>query len=208
MGRLHIKRGYATDAPPSTTWIYLHADAHDFSSQAVPNSKIAARLFATHFGHLSIVAAWFSASLIAGARFSNYESWVVNPVSIHPSAQIIWAGNGQFQELINQDSVASSAIRITSGVFYVWRSAGMLSNETLFVASIACLGLSLLFVVGGWYHYHAVTPSGSWFNDLEAILAHHLTVVIGLGSIAWAGHLVHVAWPTECLLFCGCDPLH
>ena len=41
------------------------------------------------------------------------------------------------QETIDQDSINSSAIRITSGVFYVWRSAGLVTGDSLFVAALA-----------------------------------------------------------------------
>lgn len=63
-------------------------------------------------------------------------------------------------------------------------------------------------LIAGWYHHHASIPSKTWFSNVDAILSHHLSAVIGLGSIAWAGHLLHIAWPTEVLLSCGCDPQH
>ena len=107
------------------------------------------------------------------------------------------------QETIDQDSINSSAIRITSGVFYVWRSAGLVTGDSLFVAALAALVFSIICILGGWYHYHGIIPNASWFNDLESILAHHLTTVIGLACLAWAGHLIHVAYPIEVLLSCG-----
>jgi ribulose 1,5-bisphosphate carboxylase large subunit-like protein len=45
----------------------LHADSHDFQSQTQDNGEIAARIFATHFGHLSIVAAWLCALFFHGS---------------------------------------------------------------------------------------------------------------------------------------------
>jgi photosystem I P700 chlorophyll a apoprotein A1 len=56
----------------STSWVWsLHADAHDFPAQVSLNGRVAAKIFATHFGHLSVVAAWFSAVSFGGARYSN-----------------------------------------------------------------------------------------------------------------------------------------
>jgi hypothetical protein len=43
--------------------------------------------------------------------------------------------------------------------------------------------------------------------DVDAILNHHLAAVIGLGSLAWAGHLIPVSIPVDILLRLGCDPL-
>ena len=40
------------------------------------------------------------------------------------------------------------------------------------------------------------------FSDLDAIMNHHMSV--WLGSVAWAGHLIHVVWPTSAA---GWDPL-
>lgn len=107
------------------------------------------------------------------------------------------------QEALDQDGVNGTAIRITSGVFHVWRAAGLMTGDQLFIAALGSLVLSVLTVLGGWYHYHSILPNGSWFNDLESALAHHLTSVIGLACFAWAGHLIHIAYPIEILLSCG-----
>jgi len=77
----------------------------------------------------------------------------------------------------------SGAIRITADIFSTWRAAGITCEHELFVTSATCL------------------------NDVDAILNHHLAAVIGLGSLAWAGHLVHVSLPVDVLLRLGCDPL-
>ena len=39
------------------------------------------------------------------------------------------------------------------------------------------------------------------------MLNHHLAGLFGLGSLAWAGHLVHVALPINKCLDLGLDPL-
>ena len=77
-----LSGGYASESIASTLWLWnLHADAHDYSSQLIPNTTVVSRLFATHFGHLSLVSAWFSAAFVGGARFSNYEQWALNPLN-------------------------------------------------------------------------------------------------------------------------------
>jgi photosystem I P700 chlorophyll a apoprotein A1 len=198
-----------SDDVASTTWLWsLHADAHDFPNQVALNGLVASRIFATHFGHISIVAAWLSASLFGGARYSNYMAWLADPLSVKPTAQIVYAGANHIQDVLNGDVGANSAgIRVTSGVFSVWRASGLTSSEQLFTVSLAFCVAALAFLVAGWYHHHRAVPTSAWFNDVDAILTHHLTAVIGLGSLAWAGHLVHVSVPTDALLRLGMDPV-
>ena len=71
---------------------------------------------ARHFGHLSIVSAWFSAPLIAGARFSNFEPWLVNPLNTHPLCGVGSATVYPLQETIDRDGITSS--RSVSPVVY------------------------------------------------------------------------------------------
>ena len=127
------------------------------------------------------------------------QAWLVDPVTVRQAAQIVYGSKALLQEAVNGDTGAgSSAIRITTGIT---------SDHELFVTSIALLSLSALFLLAGWYHQHVAVPVATWFNDVDAILNHHLSAVIGLGSLSWAGHPVHVAIPVDILLRLGCDPL-
>ena len=78
-----------------------------------------------------------------------------------------------------------------------------LSLANIDLVALAALVFSIICILGGWYHYHCIIPNASWFNGPESILAHHLTTVIGLACLGWAGHLIHVACPIEVLLSCG-----
>ncbi|KAK9145140.1 hypothetical protein Sjap_005043 [Stephania japonica] len=64
-------------------------------------------------------------------------------------------------------------------------------------------GLMLLF---GWFHYHKAAPKLAWFQDVESMLNHHLAGLLGLGSLSWAGHQVHVSLPINEFLDAGVDP--
>ena len=168
---------------------------------------MASRIFASHFGHLSLVSAWLSASFFGGARYSNYMAWLADPFTVKPAAQIVYAGVNHIQDAVNGEvGAGSSGMRVTSGAFQAWRAAGLVSSEQLFAVSIACLTFALVLLVAGWFHHHKAMPTTAWFNDVDAILSHHLTAVVGLGCLAWAGHLVHVAVPTDALLRLGVDP--
>jgi photosystem I P700 chlorophyll a apoprotein A1 len=193
----------------STTWLWnLHADAHDFRSS--PDRWEPApyhlRAFASHFGHLSFLFVWLSGMYFSGARFSNYEAWLHDPIHVRPSSQVAWPGLNQ--DVLNGDQGGGfSAIRITSGFFHLWRGAGILSEAQLFDTAIGSLLLAWLMLGAGWFHYHRSVPTLAWFNDADSMLNHHLGGLLGLGSLGWAGHLVHVACPVNNCLDLGLDPL-
>jgi photosystem I P700 chlorophyll a apoprotein A1 len=68
------------------------------------------------------------------------------------------------------------------------------------------LGLSRLIFFAGWFHYHKSAPRLEWFKNVESMLNHHLSGLLGLGSLAWAGHQIHIAIPVNSLLEEGVDP--
>ena len=92
-----------------------------------------------------------------------------------PAAQIVYGSKALLQDTVNGETGGgSSAIRITTGIFSTWRAAGITCEHELFVTSIALLSLSALFILAGWYHHHVAVPVATWFNDVDAILNHHL----------------------------------
>ena len=97
----HFSRSLSR-GPTSTTWIWnLHADAHDFESHTNDFQDVSRKVFSAHFGQLGIILIWLSGMYYHGARFSNYEAWLSDPLHIKPSAQIVWPIVGQ--EILNAD---------------------------------------------------------------------------------------------------------
>jgi hypothetical protein len=39
-----------------------------------------------------------------------------------------------------------------------------------------------------------------WFQNVESMLNHHLAGLLGLGSLGWAGHQIHISLPVNKLL--------
>ena len=168
--------------------------------------NISRRVFASHFGHLSLVFVWLSGMYFSGARFSNFEAWLHDPVRVHPSAQVAWAGLNQ--DVLNGDQGGGfAAIRITSGFMHLWRASGIVSEAQLFDTAMGSLLAACLMVLAGWFHYHRSVPTLAWFNDANSMLNHHLAGLLGLGSLGWAGHQVHVAGTLNKCLELGLDPL-
>ncbi|MEO1799682.1 MAG: photosystem I core protein PsaB, partial [Cyanobacteria bacterium J06629_2] len=83
-----------------------------------------------------------------------------------------------------------------SGVYHWFYTIGMTSNQELYQGSIFLLLLSSIFLFAGWLHLQPkFRPSLAWFKNAESRLNHHLAGLFGVSSLAWTGHLVHVALP-------------
>ncbi|CAN2059341.1 unnamed protein product [Malus fusca] len=201
----HFSRTIAK-GPDTTTWIWnLHADAHDFDSHTSDLEEISRKVFSAHFGQLSIIFLWLSGMYFHGARFSNYEAWLSDPTHIGPSAQVVWPIVGQ--EILNGDVGGGfRGIQITSGFFQLWRASGITSELQLYCTAIGALVFAALMLFAGWFHYHKAAPKLAWFQDVESMLNHHLAGLLGLGSLSWAGHQVHVSLPINQFLNAGVDP--
>ena len=201
----HFSRTLAK-GPNTTTWIWnLHADAHDFDSHTNDLEEISRKVFSAHFGQLAVIFIWLSGMYFHGARFSNYEAWLSDPTHIKPSAQVVWPIVGQ--EILNGDVGGGfQGIQITSGFFQLWRASGITSELQLYSTAIGGLVFAALMLFAGWFHYHKAAPKLAWFQNVESMLNHHLAGLLGLGSLSWAGHQVHVSLPINRLLDAGVDP--
>jgi photosystem I P700 chlorophyll a apoprotein A1 len=201
----HFSRSLAK-GPKTTTWIWnLHADAHDFDAQTNSLEDVSRKIFSAHFGQLSIIFLWISGMFFHGARFSNYSAWLSNPTGIKPSAQIVWPIVGQ--EILNGDVGGGfQGVQITSGFFQIWRAAGITNEIELYWTAIGGLVMSGLMLFAGWFHYHKSAPKLEWFQNVESMLNHHLAGLLGLGSLSWAGHQIHIALPINKLLDAGVAP--
>ncbi|MFO0308084.1 MAG: photosystem I core protein PsaA [Pseudanabaena sp.] len=180
--------------PKTTTWIWdLHATVHDFDSFTTEEDT-ARKIFSAHFGHLGIIFIWLSGMYYHGAKFSNYTGWLADPVNIKPSAQVVWNVVGQ--DILNGDVGGGfQGIQITSGLFHLWRASGITTEYQLLCTAIGGLVMAGLMFFAGWFHYHKAAPKLEWFKNAESMMNHHLAGLLGLGSLSWAGHQIHVSIP-------------
>ncbi|MGF1539821.1 MAG: photosystem I core protein PsaA [Pleurocapsa sp.] len=201
----HFDRTLAR-GPKSTTWIWnLHANAHDFDTHTNDLEDISRKIFSAHFGHLAVVFVWLSGMYFHGAKFSNYTAWLAEPTSIKPSAQVVWPIFGQ--DILNADVGGGfHGIQITSGLFQLWRASGITNEFQLYCTAIGGLVMAALMLFAGWFHYHVRAPKLEWFQNVESAMNHHLAGLLGLGSLGWAGHQIHVALPINKLLDAGVAP--
>jgi photosystem I P700 chlorophyll a apoprotein A1 len=201
----HFSRTLAK-GPKTTTWIWnLHADAHDFDLQAKSLEDVSRKIFSAHFGQLAIIFLWIGGMHFHGAYFSNYTAWLMNPLQIKPSAQSVWPIVGQ--EILNADVGGNfQGIQITSGFFQIWRAEGVTTQQQLYCIALGSLVMATLMLFAGWFHYHKAAPKLEWFQNAESMLNHHLSGLLGLGSLSWAGHQIHIGNPINKLLDSGMDP--
>lgn len=191
--------------PNTTTWIWnLHADAHDFrgtSSLKRTSSLVQRKVFASNLAHLSVVFLWLGLLHFNGAYFSNYNAWLKDPKHSSPSSHLVWSIVGQ--DILNSDvgSYYFQGINTgASGMFQLWLSEGMICQAHLKYACFAALFFSILCIAGAYFHYHlAPSPSGL-YKKFRSLRVHHISLLLGLGSISWAGHQVHIAVPMNYLM--------
>ena len=206
--------------PKSTTWVWeLHSNAHDYlfhatgsttaTNQLVDGSSVRRKVLASNFAHLSVVLLWLGGMHFHGAYLSNYTAWLKSPIDVKPSAQFVWPIVGQ--SILNADVGGYfQGIYITSGLFHLWRSEGIVSSVQLKYASVAALLVSTICLVLAYIQQHVVSyteygSSTGFYKKLSVILPHHLSIVGGLGSISWAGHQVHISTPVNQLLDMGIE---
>jgi len=187
----------------TTTWIWnLHSSAHDYSEQSSTQAILARKVFSSNIAHLGFVFLFLSAFHFDGAYFSNYLAWTKDPNNCTPSAHVLWALVGQ--DLLNQDVGAYfQGIQTTSGVFNLWRAEGLITHLDLKYASTGSLFGVGLFLILGYYYMHCSYASS--FTTTVRITYHYL-ILLGLGSLAWSGHCIHIGIPSNCLLDSGIDP--
>ncbi|KAL5067399.1 hypothetical protein RYX36_018286 [Vicia faba] len=198
-----FSQGLAQDPTTRRIWFGI-ATAHDFESHDdIIEERLYQNIFASHFGQLAIIYLWTSGNLFHVAWQGNFEAWVQDP--LHRAGYTYnQNGNRAFRGLkmpnrasiiIYQDYLESMNIAY-SGVYQWWYTIGLRTNEDFYTGAIFLLFLSFISLLAGWLHLQPKwKPSVSWFKNAESRLNHHLSGLFGVSSLAWAGHLVHVAIP-------------
>jgi len=193
-----FSQALAQDPTTRRIWFGI-ATAHDFESHdGMTEERLYQKIFASHFGQLAIIFLWTSGNLFHVAWQGNFEQWVQDPLHIRPIAHAIWDPHfGQPAVEAFTRGGASGPVNIaTSGVYQWWYTIGMRSNQDLYTGSIFLIALAAIFLFAGWLHLQpAFQPALSWFKNAESRLNHHLAGLFGVSSLAWTGHLVHVAIP-------------
>eukprot|EP00171_Calliarthron_tuberculosum_P023907 IDg23907t1 len=92
---------------------------------------------------------------------------------------------------ITGGNFAQSAITINGWLRdFLWAQASQVIQS--YGSALSAYGLIFL----GWLHLQPkFKPGLAWFKNNESRLNHHLSGLFGVSSLAWTGHLVHIAIP-------------
>jgi photosystem I P700 chlorophyll a apoprotein A2 len=195
-----FSQALAQDPTTRRLWFGI-ATAHDFESHdGITEDRLYQKVFASHFGQLAIIFLWVSGNLFHVAWQGNFESWTQDPLHVRPIAHAIWDPHfGQPAVEAYTRGGASGPVNIaTSGVYQWWYTIGIRTNIDLYQGSVFLCLLRALFLFAGWLHLQPkFQPTLSWFKNAESRLNHHLSGLFGVSSLAWTGHLVHIAIPAS-----------
>ncbi len=203
-----FSQALAQDPATRRIW-YGIATAHDLEMHdEMTTESLYQKIFASHFGHLAIIFIWTSGNLFHIAWQGNFEQWILNPLKIKPIAHAIWDPHfGEPALKAFTRGGATYPVDISySGLYNWWFTIGMRSNNDLYLGSIGLLLLASTLIFAAWLHLQPkFKPSIAWFKNNESRLNHHLTGLFGVSSLAWTGHLVHVAIPESRGIHIGWD---
>ena len=182
----------------TTQDLWFFRIVHDFFA-TFEGVSVYQKIFASHFGQLSIIFLWTSGNLFYVSSQGNFEQWVKDPLHTRPIAHGIWDvhfGQSAVNAYTREGSLGPVTLS-TSGLYQWWYTIGMRSNSDLSTASTFLFLISILFLVAGFIHGYVplFKPSLAFFKNAESRLNHHLSGLFGVSSLAWTGHLIHVAIP-------------
>ncbi|KAL9991183.1 putative photosystem I [Helianthus debilis subsp. tardiflorus] len=113
-----------------------------------------------------------------------------------PTTRRIWFGIATAHDFESHDDITEE--RLYQNIFashfgqlaiiFLWTSGNLFH--------VAWQGNFESWRVGYTYNRNG-KPSVSWFKNAESRLNHHLSGLFGVSSLAWTGHLVHVAIPAS-----------
>jgi len=195
-----FSQALAQDPTTRRLWFGI-ATAHDFESHdEMTEERFYQKIFASHFGQLAIIFLWTSGNLFHVAWQGNFEVWIQDPLHVRPVAHAIWDPHfGQPSvEAYTRGGVNRPVNITTSGVYQWWYTIGIRDNQDLYQGSLFLCFLAALFLFAGLLHLKpGFQPMLSWFKNAESRLNHHLSGLFGVSSLAWTGHLIHVAIPAS-----------
>jgi len=202
-----FSQALAQDPATRRIW-YGIATAHDLEAHdGMTEENLYQKIFASHFGHLAIIFLWTSGNLFHVAWQGNFEKWVSNPLKVRPIAHSIWDPHFGESALKAFSKGNTYPVNITfAGLYQWWYTIGFRTNQELYKGSIGLLLLASVLLIAGWLHLQPkFRPSLSWFKNNESRLNHHLSGLLGFSSLAWTGHIVHVAIPASRGVHVGWD---
>lgn len=185
-----LRGGISTRGSTTRELWYSLGQAHDFELK--PNTTPKAfyfNVFTSHFTQLALIAFWSSAHIFHIAWQGQFSRWIASPQTIRPIAHTVR------DPQLGEAAVSSTlSIVSTSGLYQWYATTGITSEAQCFRAAAFLLACGTLGLVAGAFHGRSLKVSAfSW----DSLLTHHASGLLGVGSLAWAGHIIHVALPVS-----------
>jgi photosystem I P700 chlorophyll a apoprotein A2 len=169
---------------------------------------------------LSIIFLWVSGNLYHIGWNGNYELWIKNPIATMPIAHGIWDPHFglSISDAYSSGGSDSAVVLSYSGIYNWLYASGFMKVNDLYNFVILCECVAVISLLLGKIHLIYLEDMLQWFAfqadlgpifylpfrlflacfDLSGLrLNFHIGVMIGFFSIAWCGHLVHVAIPAS-----------
>ena len=165
------------------------------------------QLFLSHVTQLSLIFTWAAGNIFHIAWQSNYSYWQSNPSRIIPISHDIWDPNFGLlsSDIFSAGYTDVSTLLSTSGLYHWLYTIGLRSETDLYLTAVSLEFIAAFILVVA--HIHSILAETGFLNSLDVIttetaysspgyrLNYHLSVLLGLTSILWSGHIVHVAVP-------------
>jgi photosystem I P700 chlorophyll a apoprotein A1 len=194
----------------TTIWIWnLHAIPHDFSIQGLSSQSMvsqmidARKVISANISHIFLLCLFITGLHYNGAYFSNYCLWIKDPQDMSSCSQIIWNIIGQ--DILNTNlGDYFEGYESTTGIYNLWRTSGCITQSNLKYTTCCSLITRMMSFILGYFYMHCFFIS-TFITSIQ--LVQHIIILIGLGSLGWTGHCIHIAKPMNGLLDSGIDPI-
>jgi photosystem I P700 chlorophyll a apoprotein A1 len=178
----------------TTTWLWnFYIIIYDFESQ-ISKPNLTSKIFTSNLDYIILTSIWLGGTYFYKIHYSNYSTWLISPKNILSSVYLIWFIINQ--NIFNMDlgSYYSGKV-ISSGLFHLWMSEGILCQHHLKLASIIHLILSSILLIGGFIHFYINSKIIKIFSKIKLTSIHYIPIFLDLSLLSWSGHLIHIAIP-------------
>lgn len=172
---------------------YRLATAHDYERHTSSQGFYEA-VFSSHLAQLAIVCFWVASHLFHVGSLGQFENFVQTHSSLTAAHLIRDPHFGSSAVQAFSTGAGFLSVVSTSGLYSWYNTVGITTDTQCLRAASYILVLGSGLLAAAIFHIRTgVTNGFSW----KSLLRHHFTGLLGTGSLAWAGHIIHVAIPVS-----------
>jgi len=151
---------------------------------------------------LTVIFIWASIPIFQLGWQGTFEGWAQAPNIISPLAHAM--RDPHFgQSGVQAFALSASqlfAIRCTTGMYQWLYTLGFRSNGDCLASGLGLSAFGGLSFVAALVHATSrrfYDPGLRWHANVVSWFTHNASGLVGVGSLAWAGHIIHVALPAS-----------